>query len=304
MVTRNRLHRFWEHILIQKEYFDEVRIIDANSKDGTKEFCNLHGLTYIPYELKTSVVQDGYSKILKHAKDGEWLALVDSDEFLSRPFLQNMTRMVEESNNGRNYNIISTIPIDLALDSAVCSVYDKKAVLQELDIPLESTFKKEVLWKFYPNTWFEGTSHHYLTGFERGNFYVYYGYYHNKTVKEFCESCVFFTFADIINDDLRFAEIHFSSSEINYLKNLFSTKNINTIPKFYDFWNEGKFPKKFIEFCKKCFESTEVDRLDNGNFVSQRMGWFLYMFIYNKPELMLKKYKEFLKDTWFYKGNL
>jgi hypothetical protein len=302
IVTYNRLHRFWEHVLIEKEYFDEVRIIDANSTDGTKEFCKLHELTYIPYELKTSVIQDGFSKILEYGEEGSWICYCDSDEWFSREFLRNMRRMVEESDDGNNYNIISTIPIDLMLDAPICSLYDEKAIQQKLDVPIEQAFKKEVMFKYYPGERFEGTNHQYLVGIDRRPLYVYYGYYHAKTLKEVCESCIFFTFADIVSNDLKFPKLHFSDDEIDYLKRLFETNKIDTITKFHKFWNDGNYTKEFIDFCTGCFDLPDTPNVDNGNIVSQRMAWFMYMFVYNRPNLMPEQYKGFFRDRWFYRG--
>lgn len=305
IITYNRLYQFWENVLREKEYFDEVRIFDLGSTDGTEDFCKMHGLTYIPCKFKYSIVKDGYNKILEYANDDEWLWLHDSDEWFTIDLLRNMKRMVEESNNGSNYNIISTIPLDITLDADVCSPYEKKVYFQDLGEPLEKAFKKEVGFKYYKGLKYEGMNHHLLINIDRKPLYIYYGYYHAKSVMEICQSCVFLTAGDMMGGDFHFAIEHFSDKEIKYLKNLFKTKKINTIPKFHSFWDKKKFDNGFIKFCENCFELPNVNVINNGNIVSQRMAWFMYMFVFKYPDLIKsvsKEKGEFFEDKWFYRG--
>ena len=305
IITYNRLYQFWENVLKEKEYFDEVRIFDLDSTDGTKGFCETHGLTYIPCKFGYSIVKDGYNKILEYANEGEWVLLHDSDEWFTIDFLRNIRRMVNESNNGENYNSISTIPLDINLDAPVCSEYEKKVCHQDLGETIEQAFKKEVMFKYSDGLYYEGGNHHQLMGIDRKPLYIYYGYYHAKTVKEICQSCVFLTAGDMIGKDFHFAVEHFSEKEIKYLTSLFKTKRINTIPKFHKFWDSKKFDDKFIKFCENCFEIPKVDVINNGNIVSQRMAWFMYMFIFKYPELINKVSEDkqkFFSDKWFYRG--
>jgi len=303
IVTYNKLHRMWENILQMREYFDEVRIIDGNSTDGTKEFCKLHELTYIPYELKNSIVE-GYNKILENGKEDEWLVVCDSDEVFTRVFMRNMRRMIEESKDGKEYNVISTIPLDINADLPIFHSFEKKVELQQLGISLEQAFKKEVMFKWYPELKYEGTNHHNLVG-NKKPLYIYYGYYHIRSVEEICESAVHLLSGDILEDDLKFPSQHFYIEEINYLKREFSLYGIDSIPRVHEFFDsKSNMNQEFIDFCKNCFMENGINTnaKDNGEVINPRMAWFIYMFYFKYPELIPENYKNYFDDKQFIKG--
>jgi hypothetical protein len=302
IITYNRLDRFWEKILIAKEYFDIVRIVDSGN-DGTDEFCKLHGIRHIPFDLKLNIMEM-WNVAIEDAKKNEedFFYWSDSDEWFTRDFLQNVGAMTDGSGDGANYNTITTPCFELSLDLHICRPYESHQQL--LKDGGQIWYKKERAYKIVPEFQCTGCAHPNFTGFEKKQAFYSYGYYHSKTIKENCESGMVFAFAGIMaNMELGIIGEHFNGVEISFMKEFFTKHNIDTIPKFRQFIDNGNVPDDFKNFMLGCRQGCSINNIHEYN--NSRIAFFIYYFFIKHPNERPPEFDDYFDGKeWFYSGNL
>jgi hypothetical protein len=295
------LDRFWEKILQAKEYFDVIRIVDSGD-DGTKEFCELHGLRYIPFDLKLNIMEM-WNVALRDALDnGETIFYYfDSDEWPTRDFMREARQMAMASDDGNNYNTILTPCFELSLDLKICRPYEFHQ--QQLREGKPVWYQKEKAVKLYPGIHCNGCAHPSFEGFPKRPGFYSYGYYHSKTIKENCESGMVFCFADIMsNMEMGIVREHFSDDEISFLRGFFTDNNIDTIPKFRKFIDDGNVPPEFKDFIIGTRQGMSINNIHEYN--NSRIGFFIYYFFIKHPEERPKEFDNYFgDDVWFYIGD-
>jgi glycosyltransferase involved in cell wall biosynthesis len=303
IITYNRLDRFWEKILISKEYFDTVRIVDANSTDGTKGFCETHDIKYIPFDLRLNIM-DMWGVALEDAKsnDEAWFFWADSDEWFTRDFLRNIDHMIEASNDGQVYNSIVTPCWELSIDNYVCRPYE--SYQERLAAGETPWYLKEKGYKLYDDMICTGCAHpDFKSSISKKNGVYNYGYYHSKTIKELNESGMIFAFAEIMADmEMGIVREHFTEDEIRFLKTFCQSRNIDTIPKFRDFVNNGEFPDELRDFVIGCREGMSCS--GPTEYSNSRSAFFMFYFWIRFPELRPEEFVDFYGDKWFYRGDV
>jgi glycosyltransferase involved in cell wall biosynthesis len=104
--TQNRIGNMKRLIPKIIDYFDEVIVVDAFSIDGTKEWLE-------SYSPKIKVVQRQwddsfarqYNRFIQEVKEG-WFVVCDDDELPSEDMLKSLRKIIEDSNEGKRYDIV------------------------------------------------------------------------------------------------------------------------------------------------------------------------------------------------------
>lgn len=302
-ITYNRLDRFWFKVLPYKEYFDEIRIIDTSKNKDVEGFCNIHGFTYISFDMSLNIM-DAHNCWIEACKESgdSWAVWTDSDEWLGRDFLRNMRKWAEESNDGKNYNVIKAPSYEMCPDLPINRPYESnvKALKEGKMIPW---FEKEPMFKMYPTVRMEGLSHPNLVGIPKRYKHIPYGYYHSKTIKENGESAVVFCFNAVVTNhqEVALQNYNHSREELNFLKDFFTGYKLDTVKKFREFLNRGKIPDDFKKFILACKDTDKYEK--NAGLNNSRLGWFILYFGVLHPEECPEEHRAFFKDNFIYKVN-
>ena len=103
-----------EHIIREcSDYFDNIRICDGGSTDGTKAMCDRLGVEY-RYRKWDDKYHEADNLLLSFARKNDWVMIMDDDECPSRPLLDNLLDLIEKAKKQR-CNMIS-LPSLLVLD--------------------------------------------------------------------------------------------------------------------------------------------------------------------------------------------
>lgn len=97
----NMLDKWLSHVC---SFADKVIIVDDNSTDGTYEKCKSYS---DKIKIIESKVEDFYTEeqwmhlevwnlVRKHAKRGDWILALDSDEFLEEYFIENREELMKD----------------------------------------------------------------------------------------------------------------------------------------------------------------------------------------------------------------
>lgn len=163
-----------------RPYVDIARVCDGARLSNTRQVCRKYDTEY--YYRKWD---DNYSaqdnKLLRDANDGEWILIMDSDEFPSEELLSNLRNLAKQGEY-EGFDCVR-IPSILVLDSIPDYTVEDTIRLTKERRPL---FRKDWFFKYTTEIYAKGSPHRLFCHPNGWNYYnTGYPYYHIKTTNDF-----------------------------------------------------------------------------------------------------------------------
>lgn len=110
VITQDRQDRMLRLLDRCHHHFDVIRVCDGASNDHTKDICEVFGAKVYKRAWDDNMSAQ-HNLLLKQAKKGEWIYIMDDDELPTWELLGKLRQYAKESNNGFNYKIVKTTSI-------------------------------------------------------------------------------------------------------------------------------------------------------------------------------------------------
>lgn len=170
-ITQNRAQNLKKNLPIVLPYVDRAVIIDGGSEDDTKEYLeSLAPKVQYVYRQWDDSFCNQYNEYLRHINEG-WILICDDDELPSEDMLKALRPLVEKSEKGEKFCLVSF-----------------SAISQDPDTGWESGptgYTREMFFRWTPKLKYVRDPHQSLTGYQNGRRKVREEvYYHYKNQKQ------------------------------------------------------------------------------------------------------------------------
>jgi len=265
-----------------QHYFDIMRVCDGSGEVSTKAICKQYDTEYYyrswddNYHLQDNV-------LLKQARPGDWVFIMDDDEIPSQPLLENMRTLIRRA-KVLNCNIIS-LPCLLVLDDkSECGLEE---FIEETRIGKRHPFRKFWLFEYDKSVLSYGTPHR-LVESERGwsVFDQPFPYYHYKTKRGFILN-------DCVHAFINQADQGYTVTEARELRVALAATAWKTSRDVISCLETGNVPDALLKFAWKYKDQT--------NRSISRWFWSYYFLIhpdklpegFSHEDISYKAYQEY-----------
>lgn len=239
IITMNREMQLKRLIENTKDYFDVIRICDGGSSDGTKEIIKEYPNAEFYYREWDDDYAAQDNELLKQARRGDWIMIMDDDECPSLQLLEHLEQIIDYCNKF-SYNMVSLPSLLVLNGEPECKT---EIFIEEVKNDIRNPFRKYWLFKYDSTVKSYGTPHRSVESKKGWKVYDQpYPYFHYKSSEGF-----------IINDCIH--------GWINPPKQEYSPKQAKemyaSLPEFktsreiVPFLKSDEVPFKSIEFFKK-----------------------------------------------------
>lgn len=136
--------------------FDSIRVCDGGSKDNTLDVCKKFHCEVVINKWNDDMSEQ-HNKLLELASPGEWIFILDDDEYPSDQLMYRFRELVSDERYNL-YKIPSIVEIDGIMQ---CDVNE---IIHKIEHENHSQFSKDILFKFKNGVYYEGSSHYALKG--------------------------------------------------------------------------------------------------------------------------------------------
>ncbi len=202
VITMSKDNLLEEQLSLVRPYVDIARVCDGAGLNSTRQICRENDTEYY-YRKWDDCYSAQDNKLLRYANDGEWILVMDSDEFPSEELLSNLRNLAEQGEL-EGFNCVK-IPSILVLDGIPDYTIEDTIRLTKEERPL---FRKDCFFKFIKGIYSTGSPHRCFHHPDKWNYYnTGYPYYHIKSTDEFI-------FNDCIHAFINPEEQGYSETEI------------------------------------------------------------------------------------------
>lgn len=250
--TKEFLYKCIDSIVSQSFQDFEILLIDDGSSDGSETICNLYADAHnniTVYHIPDSGVSIARNIGIKHAK-GEWIAFVDSDDYVEKNWLQNLSMTIQE-NKAELYMWGNYI-------EQKNNIFQKEVIPQHLNTTsstnfiLTGTYRHNAWLYLFSSKWIKKYNCEFPNGIKRSEDQCFLLQYlsHNPTIHSICQpfyhyvkhsesiTCSTYT-VDDVSDNLRVAVIFAEYA-----------KNYENIDKDFIFYSTTQLFNDFLNYTK------------------------------------------------------
>ena len=251
--TKEFLYKCIDSIVSQSFQDFEILLIDDGSSDGSETMCNLYADAHnniTVYHIPDSGVSIARNIGIKHAK-GEWIAFVDSDDYVEKNWLQNLSMTIQE-NKAELYMWGNYI-------EQKNNIFQKEVIPQHLNTTsstnfiLTGTYRHNAWLYLFSSKWVRKFNCEFPNGIKRSEDQCFLLQYlsHNPTIHSICQpfyhyvkhsesiTCSTYT-VDDVSDNLRVAVIFAEYA-----------KNYENIDKDFIFYSTTQLFNDFLNYTKE-----------------------------------------------------